>query len=351
MLVVADHCRVPGVAGGYFGVDLFFVLSGFLITRLLVAEFDARGKIDLPGFYLRRILRLTPPLLLMLVGYLAFAPMAWPQLSLWSHLRDAALTGFYLSDYALVLWHHPKMLLHSWSLAVEEHFYFIWPFAVLLLTRIELRWRVTLLFGLYFFATAWRIFEYERLGWNEMYYRFDTRMSGLVFGALLAICLPRIGRISEETANAAGSFACAALLPCLVLGYWHAPGGMVWMMGLVEVAAAALLIAASAPSSWVSTILSAPPLVGIGLISYGVYLWHYPVAVIFRGLLPWYQTLPIVLTIALAAATASYLTVERPLHRYRRGLSARRREVDAVTEIAGDDRASLPERAAATTLL
>jgi len=347
MLVVADHCRVPGFAAGFFGVDLFFVLSGYLITRLLVDEFDARSRINLRGFYLRRFLRLTPPLLLMLVAYLAVAPMAWPQFSLWAHIRDAALAGFYLSDYSLVFWHHPRMLLHSWSLAVEEHFYLIWPLAILLLTRIEIRWRIAVLFGIYLLATVWRIFEYERLDWNTTYYRFDTRMSGLVFGAILAIWLPRIGRISEKIANAAGVFACAALILCLTVGYWHAPGGLVWMISLVEVAAAALLIAASVQNSWVSAMLSAPPLVGIGIISYGVYLWHYPAAAFFRGLLPWYQTMPLVLTLALATATASYLAIERPLQRYRRGLNTRWRETGTGAELAGDDCA--PVRVSAVT--
>ena len=197
-LVIADHCHVPGFDGGYFGVDLFFVLSGFLITRLLVDEFDAAGQIDLPRFYLRRLLRLAPPLLLLLAAYLVIAPMIWPQYGLWSHIRDAALAGFYLSDYGRAFWHYPIALQHTWSLSVEEHFYLIWPFAVLLLARIELRWRIAGLFGIYLIATAWRIFEYESSGWVATYFRFDTRMSGLICGALLAICLPRMGRISEN---------------------------------------------------------------------------------------------------------------------------------------------------------
>ena len=106
-------------------------------------------------------------------------------------------------------------------------------------------------------------------------------------------------------------------------------------------AAVGLLIAASVQNSWVSKILSAPPLVGIGIISYGMYLWHYPAAVFFRDLLPWYQTVPIVLIFAFIAATASYLTVERPLQRYRRNLRVRRREIDAEPEPAGTDRAAL----------
>lgn len=324
MLVVADHCRVPGFGAGFFGVDLFFVLSGFLITRLLTAELSACGEIDLAGFYLRRILRLTPPLLLMLAAYLAIAPALWPDYGLWAHIGDAGLTGFYLSDYAQAFWQHPKMLLHTWSLAVEEHFYLIWPLAVLMLTRVKLRWRLALLFGFYLLATVWRIVELQRLDWDAAYYSFDTRLSGLVFGALLAIGLPRLGRIPEGAANAAGVFACITLVSCLKISTWGAPWAMTWAMSLVELAAAAILVAASVPTSWVSKLLSTPPLVGIGLISYGVYLWHYPAAHFFRAQLPWYQTWPLVLAFALTAATVSYLIVERPLRQYRRSLGARR---------------------------
>ena len=340
-LVIADHCHVPGFDGGYFGVDLFFVLSGFLITRLLVDEFDAAGQIDLPKFYLRRLLRLAPPLLLLLAAYLVIAPMIWPQYGLWSHIRDAALAGFYLSDYGRAIWLYPIALQHTWSLSVEEHFYLIWPFAVLLLTRIELRWRIASLFGIYLIATAWRIFEYEGSGWVATYFRFDTRMSGMICGALLAICLPRIGQISEKTANAVGVVACAVLVACISLGFWRSPSTLVWMTSLAEMAAVGLLIAASSQNSWVSLMLSARPLVGIGIISYGMYLWHYPAAVFFRDRLPWYQTVPIVLIFAFATATASYLIVERPLQRYRRSLKARRRQIGAEPEPAADDRASL----------
>ena len=133
ILVIADHCDISVFDQGYFGVDLFFVLSGFLITRLLVDEIDSTGRIDLLRFYLRRLLRLTPALLLMLTAYLLIAPSLWPQLDLMSHVRDAALVAFYLSDYSQAFWHNPKVLIHTWSLSVEEHFYLIWPFAVLLL--------------------------------------------------------------------------------------------------------------------------------------------------------------------------------------------------------------------------
>ena len=340
-LVVADHCWIPGFDAGYFGVDIFFVLSGFLITQLLVDEFDARGQIDLMKFYLRRLLRLTPPLLLMLAIYLAIAPVIWPQYGLGSHIRDVALAGLYLSDYGRAFWDAPTALQHTWSLSVEEHFYLIWPFVVLLLARVQPRWRIAGLFGLYLLVTAWRMYEYESQGWVATYFRADTRTAGLVCGALLALCLPRMGRVSENTANAVGVLACTMLVVCLSLGFWRAPATLLWMASLVQIAAVGLLISASVPSSWVSLTLSAPPLVRIGIISYGVYLWHYPVAVFFRDRLPWYQTVPIVLTIALVAATASYLTVERPLQRHRQGLRVRRREIDAEPETTGAVRPSV----------
>ena len=322
-LVIADHCRVPGFNPGYFGVDLFFVLSGFLITGLLVDEFGAQGRIDLPRFYLRRFLRLTPPLVLLMAAYLAVAPAAWPQFSFREHIRDAVLTGFYLSDYAVAVWHVPKTLQHSWSLSVEEHFYFIWPFAVLLLARVAPRWRIAGLVGFYLLATAWRIVQYESLGWPATYFRFDTHMSGLIAGALLALCLPRMGRITERTANNVGLVSLGALVLCLSVGYWHAPWSLVWTMSLVEIAAVGLLVAASVQNSWVRSVFSASPLVAMGVISYGIYLWHYPVAVYFREILPWYQTAPIALAFAIVTATMSYRIVERPLQSYRRNFKIR----------------------------
>ncbi len=332
---------MPGFDAGYFGVDLFFVLSGFLITGLLVDEVDARGDIDLLGFYLRRLLRLGPALLLFLAAYLAIAPLAWPQYGLWSHIRDAALAGLYLSDYGRALWDNPAILQHTWSLSVEAHFYFIWPFAILLLARIEPRWRVASLFGLFLLASAWRIYEYDRLGWVATYFRFDTRMSGLICGAMLALYLPRLGQIPDKNANAIGVFACIALVLCLALSFWQAPWSLVWLTPLAQVAAAGFLISTSAQNSWVSQTLSARPLVAFGIISYGIYLWHYPIALFFREYLSWYETVPVVVILAVAAAAASYFTVERPLQRYRRNLKIRRREACAALEPAGDDRAAL----------
>ena len=323
LLVLADHCRVPGFNPGYFGVDLFFVLSGFLITQLLTVEIDATGTVNLIGFYIRRFLRLSPGLALLLLTYLLTAPFVWPQFTLGEHSRDAALAGLYLTDYAKALWGIPNVLVHTWSLSVEEHFYVLWPFAVLLLGRVSLRWRILVLVSLYLTATGWREYEYVRAGWDVVYFRFDTRISGLVCGALVALCLQYTGTVSEGAANKAGVLACAALAICLSIGFWGAPWSLTILTNLAHVAATGTLLALSVRSSWLRSLLSVPPLVGIGVVSYEIYLWHYPVAVYFREQSSWYVTFPIALTAAVALATATYWLVERPLRRYRRSFATR----------------------------
>jgi peptidoglycan/LPS O-acetylase OafA/YrhL len=336
-LVVADHCHVPGFNPGYFGVDIFFVLSGFLITSLLVKEAESTGQIDFLRFYLRRFLRLGPPLFLLLAVYLAVAPVAWPQFEMSWHFTEAGLAAAYLSDYARAFWGMPRVLMHTWSLSVEEHFYLLWPAAILLVMRFDPKRRVAILFMLYLVATAWRVIEYDRIGWAATYFRFDTRMSGLIFGSMLAVWLPRTSEISEHTANVLGRVACVALLVCLTTGYWRAPWSLDWMTPLAEFASGALLCAAYAPRSWVRTALSVRPLVGLGIVSYGVYLWHYPIAVYFRDWLPWYTTVSIAAAGAIVVATLSYVMIERPLQRYRRNLGeARAASADQHAPMPGD---------------
>ena len=335
LLVVVNHCHVPGFQAGFYGVDIFFVLSGYLITRLLLDEHGGTGRIDLPRFYLRRFLRLAPPLLAMLATYLVWAPMVWPQFGLWSHVRDTLIAAFYLSDYARAFWLLPHIVQHTWSLGVEEHFYLMWPLVLLALLRLPARWRMAALFGLYVAATAWRMIWYvDATDWPETYFRLDTRMSGLILGALLATLLSGADRVPERFANLSGTVASIALTLALMIGAWRAPGALEWTMTLVEFAAAALLIAASAPESWVSRVLSAPPLVATGILSYGIYLWHYPVALYFRDRMPWYEATFTVLAIAFLAASLSYLLIEKPLQSFRRNLKPRVETEDAV---AGTD--------------
>ena len=144
MLVMIFHSSVPLFHGGFLGVDVFFVLSGYLITRILLAELDKTGNIQLLRFYIHRLARLSPPLLLLLLLYLVAAPHFWPDYS-W-HVRDSLLTAMYLTDYAKALYNVPDMLRHTWSLSVEEHFYLLWPLGLMLLSPVSKRQLPVILF-------------------------------------------------------------------------------------------------------------------------------------------------------------------------------------------------------------
>src|SRR3546814_6270958 len=127
LAVMVFHAMTGFATGGFLGVDVFFVLSGYLITCLLLVEHHGAGRIAISAFYLRRALRLYPALLLMLAVYLLAAPWLFPEASVSSHARDALLAGTYLSDYSYAFFKEPFYLKHTWSLAAEEHFYLLWP--------------------------------------------------------------------------------------------------------------------------------------------------------------------------------------------------------------------------------
>ena len=189
---------MPSVPGGYIGVEVFFVLSGFLITSILRDEVARTSSIRIGGFYWRRALRLWPPLLLMLAAWAAFMPIFRPGLDT---LRNGSIAALYLSDYVLAFGTLNGHLGHTWSLAVEEHFYLLWPFVVLATRRLG-RWQVTAIFGAAFvLASAWRMHDLLAVGdYHSTFHRFDTRMSGLIIGGAVAVLPWRPARLPDHWA-------------------------------------------------------------------------------------------------------------------------------------------------------
>ncbi len=275
--VVGRHSG--GLVGGFLGVDLFFVLSGYLITRSL-AE-----RPELVGFYVGRLRRLVPALTLMLIGYLLVFPWLVPD---HPHVRDTALAYFYLSDYGFAFWGVPVFLQHTWTLSVEEHFYLLWP-----LLFLRVRPSVGFLMALYAIATAWRWVQPD---WYEAYYRFDTRASGLLLGCLLAH-LPRL-RLPAWPA-----------LVLLVLAFVFLDRNGPYTQGiglsLVELVAAWAIVGAH--PAW----LGWAPLAYLGKLSYGIYLWHYPIARVLRDAdEPWQVVAGVTVVASIVLAAISYHTVE-----------------------------------------
>ncbi|CAD5107956.1 acyltransferase family protein [Zestomonas carbonaria] len=298
------HAHVPAMPGGFFGVDIFFVLSGYLITRLLVDEYHASGTVQLRRFVARRLRRLYPALLLMLLVYLLIAPLVFAQVSFGKHLLDTMWSALYLANYASAFGFPMSMLGHVWSLAVEVQFYLLWPLLFLLLVRMPRLWVVGAIALLYLLASGWRWWSFDHASdpWL-IYTRADTHCSGLLLGCLLGYLNPRrIHRYWIVVAVVALFFA---------VTFFSWPWGTTARFGfpLVEVCAALLILSQPKWLGW-------RPLAWFGRISYGFYLWHF---LMMRVLQEWqWHWLEVFLMGSLAGlvmATLCYYLVERRFHR------------------------------------
>ncbi|OAP42494.1 hypothetical protein AU381_14985 [Sinorhizobium glycinis] len=315
--VVAFHCRLPLTGGGSIGVDLFFVLSGYLITSILRSEITETGTVSLARFYWRRALRLWPPLLLMLAAYVAVAPTLFPARDA---IIDTAIAATYLTDYAMAFWHEPLMIGHTWSLSVEEHFYLLWPLVILATRALSQLALARFLIVAFVAATAWRIADsLIWQDWYRTYYRFDTRMSGLMLGGLIAV-MP--WRPKPETAAMIGRLAAYVLIIGLLMAPFRSPAFIGWGGMVVDLAAGGLILSVfSAEATKLHRFLTLRPLVYLGVISYSVYLWHYPMARLLRYDLPSGVAFLLVAGCSIAVAALSYELVEKPLKSMRRRIA------------------------------
>ena len=320
VLVLLSHAHVPLFDGAFFGVDVFFVLSGFLITSLLLIEHQANGRLQYWRFYRRRFFRLMPALALFLLAYCLLAPLLWPGLD--DVYQDALVSILYLADYGIAFFDSPNTLLHMWSLSVEEHFYLIWPPLLVLLlrgSRPGAVWRPLAL--LYLLSWLWRIlWVVQGQQFYEIFFRFDTRASGLLAGALLAaLMVEKPQCIDWLRARLPHAMWLVLLIPLLMQLGWDNQGAMVWGLTVVELAAVVLLVAVQQRSGLVYEMLNAPLLIKLGTLSYGIYLWHYPVVRYLRADYAW----PVVVLLGLLTSTAlsalSFYTLERWAMRYRDG--------------------------------
>jgi peptidoglycan/LPS O-acetylase OafA/YrhL len=330
VLVLLYHASVPGVTGGYVGVDVFFVLSGFLITGLLLREVRRTGSVSLPSFYARRARRLLPASALVLLVTMIASALLMPPLRVPDVAGDAASAALYVSNihFALQATDYlqaelaPSPILHFWSLSVEEQFYLFWPAIILLIVRARAdfgRW-VAIVAGtivvLSFGTSLWL----TRTDAPWAFFSLLTRAWELGLGALLAIAAGRLARIP------AGPAAIAAWIGLLMVGLAGVvldtstpyPG----MAALLPTVGSALVIAggfrqsAFAPGRWLS---KAVPRF-LGRISYSLYLWHWPVLVIPAAAIGAELSWPArgafaFLAIGLAAATQHW--VELPLRQGR----------------------------------
>lgn len=358
LAVMAFHTASSPLAGGYLGVDVFFVLSGFLIGGILVDQQARSGRIGLGAFWLRRARRLAPPLLLLLlVVAITRVVSNQTQTASWRGDILAALTyttnwfqiltdGDYFAQFGI-----ESPLVHTWSLAIEEQFYL--GFALLMalvLPRLRLRSVTALLTLTALFSAGWMIL----LGSSNpvwAYYSTATRIQSLLIGALLAIAVRRRDRWWSPSPSRArslvGLVAAVGLLASFLLPLSSDSmfdGGFTVMALL----AAAVIWAALAPGP-LAVVLAWRPLVALGVISYGVYLWHWPIFLWLgtrREADVAAQFWAMVLTIVVAAL--SYVLVERPIRegRFTRWEQWRQWTAYAIAAAAIAGMALLPARTA-----
>ena len=320
LLVLLSHAHVPLFEGAFFGVDLFFVLSGYLITSLLLMEMQSAGRLDYWRFYRRRLFRLMPALALFLGVYCLVAPFIWPDLT--DIYSDALVSILYLADYGIAFFDSPDTLLHMWSLSVEEHFYLIWPPLLVLVLRFTpagQAWRAIAL--LWLLSSLWRIFwVVQGQQFYEIFFRFDTRASGLFAGAMLAALLVEKPQFYAAM-HARRSYAMwlPLAVPLLMALQWDNHDAMIWGIPVVECAAMVVLLAVHQHKGLVYDMLTAPALMKLGQWSYGIYLWHYPVVRYLRADYSWPVVVVAGLAISTLLAALSFYTLERWAMRMRDG--------------------------------
>jgi peptidoglycan/LPS O-acetylase OafA/YrhL len=296
MWVVFMHLNLAIGRGGLYGVDVFFVLSGFLITGVLLGERQKRGRISLWRFYVRRVLRLYPALLALVLLLSIDGPFFSTDGSWGSWIRASAYTLTYTSNLAVLGQQQFDLgaLGPTWSLAVEEQFYLLWPLVLILLLRLRppRAWLVggLIVVGLGLMSAFWWSYaDGGRKGVVLAYFRPDVRFGELLLGCALAFVLAG-GGLRSARADRALSVATVAAIAGIVVAreiLWNnfeGDGNPYAAIPLVAVCATILVARlATSDSTWLSRALRWGPLPWLGAISYGIYLWHSAVMMVFVG--------------------------------------------------------------------
>jgi peptidoglycan/LPS O-acetylase OafA/YrhL len=333
-IVMAAHAGAPYVLSGGTGVDIFFVLSGYLITSILSAEAQSLGRISFRNFYARRFLRLAPCLAMVVGFYLITTLVLQHDLP----LKNAAIALTYTANWVNALTGIDLGALdHCWSLATEEQYYLIWPIVI---SALERSGRTPLdkgllLLGLAVLAAVYRFAMVGTFTAEHIYYGVDTHIDGLMLGSSLNYLLK--SRLTTK-------FSENALLPS-VIGLALMPHFLTWrspLMGKYGLFATAVMAAVvvvtlvNSRDSALSRFLSVAPLVFLGRISYGLYLWHVPIFAVLTHFMPHAKfriAFPVKISITIAVACASYYLVEVRFLALKRQFESSR-QVSAVSSAA-----------------
>ena len=307
--VVVEIARMGG-----FGVELFFVLSGFLITWLLLREEEKSGSIDLKAFYLRRAFRILPPALAFLAAMGVLVLWGKIQVPAW----DFVSTLLFFRNFV----RGPEVTGHYWSLAIEEQFYWVWPVLFLFLSRDR---RLYLTAALILLAPVWRKLNGAYFGSADVnWMRTDLRYDALLMGCFLAAVLvhPRFSKMLNAPVFTSQWGVPVAVVSIVLLNsslLGRAPGAVKLLTPSVSFVLVALIIRylIQGKRGWVDLVFNFKPLVGLGLISYSLYLWQQPFCLVNPRDFPVAFSPGVAVFVSVVLAVLSHFFIERPALRLR----------------------------------
>lgn len=336
--IILFHANVSWVHGGYWAVNVFFIVSGYLITGLLLQEYDRWGTVDLVRFYVRRAKRLLPAIVVTVVGVSVAARYLMGNSMPATTKGDALASLFYVANWRFIFtgqsyfeqFGDPSPFRHMWTLAIEEQYYLFFPALLLgLLALLRRRWFVTgaLVLLIAASATAMFLLRPEAGGdASRIYYGTDTRMQDIFTGCALALGVwsARTSRLRglarhRTTLDVVGTVGVAGLLAALLLmdtDPWVYPWG--YLLFNTGFAVLILLVVELRPRGLVGRCMSWRPLAWVGELSYSLYLWHWPVIVILNEERTGLDGLPLLaarMAVAVPLAVGSFYLVENPIRR------------------------------------
>jgi peptidoglycan/LPS O-acetylase OafA/YrhL len=333
LLVVGHHSGTPFFQGGFVGVDVFFTLSGFLITALLIKEFDANGRINFKYFYVRRALRLLPALIVMLIAFDVYALFALPADIARSFFEDSLLSLAYLTNWAYASGRTYLFFAHTWSLAIEEQFYLLFPaLLTCLLSRLSRRGVIMAVVALAVASCLWGlVLLATNVFWARVYAGLDTRLWELLIGCIIALVLssdPLLDHLKSFIAGARlwahmlAAGACVTLVTLTVAVSSSDPATSYLALSLSTLSTGILILyVVTVDQSLFKRAVEWRSLVFIGKISYGLYLWHAMIYSILGRGSPLHLMASTVLTLLISVV--SYRWVEMPMLRLKSRFQSR----------------------------